>query len=76
MSDKKAQHTPGPWIRDGRLVYALHDKGRGPENRFSAGVQPGDHHPRGLEEFGEPVRAVLHPDEDENPLEAGLPEQF
>ena len=29
-------HTPGPWLRDGRMVYALNEDGF---NRFSAGVQ-------------------------------------
>ena len=29
-------HTPGPWLQDGRLVYALNDRG---VNWFSASVQ-------------------------------------
>lgn len=41
MSERK--HTPGPWMVEGRTVYALNDDGY---NRFSALVQdahtPGD----------------------------------
>jgi hypothetical protein len=41
MTDHK--FTPGPWLREGRLIYALseiHEKGHGPYsvNRFSAQV--------------------------------------
>jgi hypothetical protein len=41
-----SKHTPGPWLRDGRTVYALMSVGfrRGVEqfaNRFWAGVQAG-----------------------------------
>ena len=42
----------------------------------AAGVQFGDFHPGGLEEFREPVRAVLHPHEDEDAGEPRLPEEF
>ena len=31
-----SKHTEGPWLRDGRTVYALNEDGF---NRFSAGVQ-------------------------------------
>ena len=31
-----SEHTKGPWLRDGRTVYALNEDGI---NRFSAGVQ-------------------------------------
>lgn len=33
------QHTPGPWIIDGQLIYALDETGR--VNRFTASVQGG-----------------------------------
>lgn len=37
-----AQHTPTPWLLDGRLVYSLQDDARGrPTNRFSAHLDPG-----------------------------------
>ena len=33
------EHTPGPWLREGRTVYALQDGPKGAENRFIATVQ-------------------------------------
>lgn len=43
--EKKAQHTPGPWLREELFVYALHHNGdyrKGEPllvNRFSASIQ-------------------------------------
>ena len=33
------KHTPEPYLREGKTVYALTDFGRGPENRWTALVQ-------------------------------------
>lgn len=36
-----AEHTPGPWLRAGRTIYALIGKGKRQVNRFSFQVQGG-----------------------------------
>ena len=46
MSEQRAQHTPGPWLRDGNTIYTLQHNGwyKGQEqfrNRLHISLQPG-----------------------------------
>ena len=81
MTTQQAQHTPGPWLREGLLIYALHplegEYRHGKPvlvNRFSARIDPCLNQGGALEEAEANVEFIIRACNSHDDLLAALVE--